>query len=521
MYKLVIVAGKLRGQEFELAEGENILGRDPDADISIDVPGVSKKHLSVTVTEDAMYVEDQGSANGTFLNGKMIKRATVKSGDKIALPNLIIQVVLVKEKKIIIHKEVESDEDGAQLALDGSNEVPVGLIAKIKHKFKYKLMLLLYGINEEYEWKILIALILTLFVFVTITLTIFPVLQDSKKLLLWETAKRGEHFADEIARMNAVALEQNNLDNVNTNFLEKEQGVASYELFDLEGRIVRPIGQLNDFISDTFSIQAREWAVNVKGEGTSIIKKMLPGGQIGIAGRIMAYNAKSGAMEPVGIIAIRFRPKSLAIEAAKNSKAYLESLTTSALVAVLFFGVIYFLTLRPIEELTLQMEEALRGKRKGIEGKYLMGELDSLKNAVNTTLQRIRELQSDGTEEEFGEAEDDAPYVTSLAEFMNGAGVPVMILDSSKNVQRLNVDAEDITGIRMSVSQGQNILDVAKERGFAATLIELCDNSANNGGTSQDGSYELTGRNFNLYVTSIMGKDNFAKAFYITFIQES
>ncbi len=101
MFKLVAVAGKLRGREFVLSEGENTVGRDSSCSVVISVDGISKKHFSMTVTGDTAYAEDLGSSNGTFLNGKIIKKATVKAGDKIALPDLILQVVYVKEKKAL------------------------------------------------------------------------------------------------------------------------------------------------------------------------------------------------------------------------------------------------------------------------------------------------------------------------------------------------------------------------------------------------------------------------------------
>src|SRR5690606_37366891 len=152
------------------------------------------------------------------------------------------------------------------------------------------------------------------------------------------------------------------------------------------------------------------------------------------------------------------------------------------------------------------IEEALRGKRKGLESSYLMDELGPLRNSINSLLQRIRELnkEDDG---EFEEMESDEPYVLALGEFMRGAGVPAMVLDSQKNVSRINVEAEDLTGIRESSAQGMNVLDVSREKGFAATLIELCDNSANNAGTNQTGEYELTGIPHAIHVVSMMGKD--------------
>lgn len=123
-------------------------------------------------------------------------------------------------------------------------------------------MPIVYGINQEYEWKILFSIILSIFVFLTITLTIFPVLEDSKKVLLRETALRGAHFAEEIGRINARALEQRDLEGVDTNFLRGEEGVNSFELFDMEGRIVRPLERLNEYINDPLSIQAKDWAIN-------------------------------------------------------------------------------------------------------------------------------------------------------------------------------------------------------------------------------------------------------------------
>jgi hypothetical protein len=104
---------------------------------------------------------------------------------------------------------------------------------------------------------------------------------------------------------------------------------------------------------------------------------------------------------------------------------------------------------------------------------------------------------------------------------MNGAAGPVIILNSSKNLVKINPPGEDICGIRQSMSEGMNILDITKERGFAATLIELCDASANNGGTSQTGHYELQGKPFNIFVNSMMGKDGFAKGFYISFVHDN
>jgi hypothetical protein len=521
MYKLVIVGGKLRGQEFTLKSGDNTLGRDSSCDIPFPVDGISKKHLTLTVTDDVVYLQDTGSANGTFLNGKLIKRVTVKSGDKIGLPNAILQLVHVKEKKIVVKKKTSNVREREESVDDimAGGKPPESLVGKIFWLFKYKFMPVLHGINQEYEWRVLLAFFTAAFAMITISLTIFPVLQDSKEVLVTEIANRGAHYAEEIGRMNAAALEQKNLERIDTTFLDTEEGVVSYELFDLEGRIVRPISRLNEYTNDPFSVQTREWfAVN---KNSKVKKQLLENSQIGIGKIILAYNTRSGNPEPVGIIAIRFAPRTLAIEATKSSKLYFESLITSLLVAILFFGIVYYLTLRPIEEIRYQVEDALRGKRRNIESKLLFEELNPVRNAVNSGLQRIRELQRDESAIDPNDIESDDSYVTTLSEFMLGAQGPVIVLNSSKNLMKINTQAEDICGIRFSMAEGMNILDITKERGFAATLIELCDNSANNSGSSQQGHYELQGKQYEIFVTSLMGKDGFAKGFYITFVQDT
>lgn len=519
MFKLVAVAGPLRGQEFLLKnEQENVVGKDGEIDVSINLPGVSGKHFSIRVTGDKAYIKDLGSSNGTILNGKLVLGGTVVDKDKIVLPDCILQVVYLKENIKIVKKKAGEGEELEEDSYMKPPPMPKAIPQKIIYLFRYKLMPVIHGMNLEYEWKIMMAIFLVVFIVINISLTIFPVLQDSKQALLIESVKRGVHFAQEIGRMNARALEQKNLDRVDTAFLESEDGVNSYELFDLEGRIVRPIGKLNSYISDPFSIKSRDW-VKTDTSGKNEYVQILGEGEIGVSAKINAYNAKLGIFEPVGIISIRFAPKSLAMEATKNSRSYLEALTTSILAGLVFFGIIYFLTLRPIDELTYQLEQGIRGKVRTIEGKYLMEELNNLRNVINNLLQKNRELSSDKSE--FGsmaEAEDDGPYITHLQEFMKGSGVATMILDSQKNFKKSNEKGEDLMGIRENVSAGVNLLDCAPQKGFAATVIELCDNSANNQGSCQSAEYELSGKPSTIYVNTLLGKDGYAKGFYITAI---
>jgi hypothetical protein len=516
MFKLVGVGGRLRGQEFILEEGENIVGRGVEANIQLNIEGISKKHLRITVNQDTIFLEDLGSSNGTFVNGKIIKKVTAKNGDKLALPNVIFQVVYVEEKKIIIKKKIAKDDEHAE-SYKTTEQMPDNFPGKIKYLFKHKFMTLLYGFNKEYEWRVIIAILLFAFITVNIGLIISPILTSYRKILIYEIASRGTQFANEVARTNAAALGRRDLDQLDTSFLDNEaEGVQSYELYDLEGRIVRPLGKLNTYVNDAFSVDALRF---YKGEGrpNDNFTKMISTSEIGIAKAILAHDMRSGRQETVGIIAIRFKPKSIAIEAKQSSGAYLESLVMSALLAIIFFGMIYYLTLKPLEDMRTQIDEVLRGKKKEVEKNLMMEELNPIRTSVNGILLRIKELQNDDSGE-FNEVEEDGKYVEALREFMLGAQGAAMIMNSEKLIQAINTEAEDLTGIRENAAVGMSLLDSARDQGFAATLIDLCDQSANNEGRNQSEVYEIGGRNWRINITSLIGKDNFAKAFYVTFV---
>ncbi len=121
---------------------------------------------------------------------------------------------------------------------------------------------------------------------------------------------------------------------------------------------------------------------------------------------------------------------------------------------------------------------------------------------------------------QFKEVEEEGPYVRIVGEFLIGAQGPALALTSEKMISKMNMKAEDLLGFRENTSSGKGLLDVAREKGFAATVTDLCDQSANSSGGSQTGRYELGGKSYEIHSVALMGRDGFAKAFYITFMAE-
>ena len=61
-----------KGTTLPLGEGENVVGRHPSSDVWINATSVSREHARIVIAGAAVAVEDCGSTNGTFVDGKRI-----------------------------------------------------------------------------------------------------------------------------------------------------------------------------------------------------------------------------------------------------------------------------------------------------------------------------------------------------------------------------------------------------------------------------------------------------------------
>jgi DNA-binding winged helix-turn-helix (wHTH) protein len=74
------------GQTLPLAEGKNVVGRDPRSDVWIDASGVSRRHALIHVGASDVTIEDLGSSNGTFVGGReLTERRALSDGNLVEL----------------------------------------------------------------------------------------------------------------------------------------------------------------------------------------------------------------------------------------------------------------------------------------------------------------------------------------------------------------------------------------------------------------------------------------------------
>lgn len=74
------------GRTILLAEGVNVIGRDPDSAVWVDSSTVSRRHARITVTAEGAVLEDLGSKNGTVVRGRRVHSAeTLRDADEIVV----------------------------------------------------------------------------------------------------------------------------------------------------------------------------------------------------------------------------------------------------------------------------------------------------------------------------------------------------------------------------------------------------------------------------------------------------
>jgi hypothetical protein len=83
--EVVAAMGLEPGTEFEIGDSAT-MGRADGSDIPVDDPFASSVHARIFPRGQFMYIEDMGSTNGTYLNGRRLRTAErLKVGDTVRI----------------------------------------------------------------------------------------------------------------------------------------------------------------------------------------------------------------------------------------------------------------------------------------------------------------------------------------------------------------------------------------------------------------------------------------------------
>jgi len=91
--KMIVSSGKSAGRAIAIKRNKLLIGRAEECDVRPLSEEVSRRHCSIVVGPGDVWVEDLGSRNGTFVNGKRIEEKTrVTDGDLVRIGSLELRV---------------------------------------------------------------------------------------------------------------------------------------------------------------------------------------------------------------------------------------------------------------------------------------------------------------------------------------------------------------------------------------------------------------------------------------------
>jgi len=90
---LIVNAGELDEQEFELVDGPNTIGRTQDNEVFVLHKSLSRVHARIVIGDDGAIIEDLGSKNGTFVDGVRVERASLRGAHFLKCGDVVFSFV--------------------------------------------------------------------------------------------------------------------------------------------------------------------------------------------------------------------------------------------------------------------------------------------------------------------------------------------------------------------------------------------------------------------------------------------
>jgi pSer/pThr/pTyr-binding forkhead associated (FHA) protein len=89
---IYVLRGFYQGLELPVDRDWLVIGRGRGADVVLAEPTISRAHAAIGFEEDAFFVQDLGSTNGTLVNGTREEKRALADGDEIQMGKLILGI---------------------------------------------------------------------------------------------------------------------------------------------------------------------------------------------------------------------------------------------------------------------------------------------------------------------------------------------------------------------------------------------------------------------------------------------
>lgn len=525
--RLIIVGGPNQGAAYFLKEGSNSIGRESGNDITLSSGQVSKRHCVLSVLGAKVEVLDAGSSNGTFVNGILIKKKVLRSGDKISIGPFVFEFLQEGGANVGAHAGAESpasvdfDMNGsvgadagatndllsAQLKT-GKSEKEKSIFKKLFSRFDEVVSPVLYDWNTRNEWWYMVSILFVGYVILYIGMSVYPLLETAKESVLEEAEDRAKYIARQIGDINRDAIERGSEVDLNVDFAEKDPSVIEALILDLNGRVLAPGVKINEGNTNPYVTKVLRAIRNGNRKSWVLVtKRNEDSTRLLVTVPVFVRSPNSGSEVPKALVVLKFRLNRISLGPNTIGIVYMESFLIALFLGAIFIFLVFRLTYKPIDTVNDELDEVLKGNAPSIQKRYQFEPLNNLIDSVNSVLSRVPELRS-REEDEVVEATDTEQQIIDnmlvpVQYMVTNAHIPMLLMDSQSNIVTMSASFEELSGMHREAVAGNQISEMARDEAFASMMHDMMEKAPEYGPEGVREDYEFSAGLYNIICLSI------------------
>ena len=526
----------MAGREIPLQEGDYILGRGEDCQITVPDEGISKKHAKLLVDQQGVFIKDLNSSNGTFLNGVKIQESDIQQKDKISVCKTTFDIVEAKAQNVtpfvhghpqqapgaaapypqVMNQQAGYPAGGPYMPQPGvppygqaspkteEEEEPKKLTLK-NWFINYLDKVVLPGIYKlpvwlEFKW--VVGCFLIFFVVMLTALSAIPLIQILNSSVAQESMNHAESIARALAEKNAQAVlnvihpdPSAPVTEIDINFARRPGVEKALIINATSGKIIAPSELAHTYSQIPFVNQGRkEDKVSVKKIDANTVGAMVP---------IQSFNKKTSSTYAAGYAVIIYNTGTLAFGNKRTISLLIQNCLIAVVLGVLVFFFLYKMIEFPIVSINKQLSSALKDESLSVQTDYDFNPLQNLTSNINSALSRITSAQE-------SQQVSDYDRMTEMNHMIEMIGYPTLGIElEGMKIMDASAHFEEETGVSTERVLNQNVQDI-DDQALKLNLNNLIEKVQQYPQEIASDSLEFSGVEFQLSAKGIYGKDNLA-----------
>lgn len=479
MWIVRFLSGPQSGQIIPLNKQTLLMGRSAKCDIKVESQGVSKEHLKIDVLGEDLLITDNGSRNGTFVNGVQVRTAKVKSGDHILIHNLTFEVQNVPaqwaQQYQMMQAMAEYGGHAAQLPPqyemppmgdpelndphseekadepEKKNSVQAGM-DRLQKMLDKEILPGIYKLPEVLEFKWVLAGFMALFIFLVTSLSTIPLIRILKVSIEEESQQHALTIATTLAKVNRPALMQGMESALSVDIALNRPGVKdAFIISNVDGQIIAPSNKAGTYPDIPYIHQGRKYSrESVSQIDDSTVIAMVP---------IEFYNSQTGTQAVTAFAAVFYDMGTLAIDNSQVLSLFITTLFIALLLGALVFYFLYKLFEYPFTSLNKQLDTALKEGHDQISLNYQFAPLQKLTSNLGSALSRVSPESENPMSPSF--FVDRNREVENLVQLVGFPAMGISALDLS--IVAVTDSVEQRTGISVTSLLGTTVNEVSDQ----------------------------------------------------------